>query len=165
MKPFRLQKRKGATKMRNRMKRGFTLVEILIVVVILGILAAIVIPQFSQASTDSKVSSLQSNLQTLRSQVALYKIQHNDVTPAAATFADQMTQFSDVAGNVNGTTKTAVFCFGPYLQVGVPNNPFTNANVIGVDWVYTTDGETWSLTAGDGGGLVTGDLWTKISAF
>ena len=40
-----------------RKNKGFTLVEILIVVVILGILAAIVIPQFSDASTQSKVSS------------------------------------------------------------------------------------------------------------
>ena len=45
--------------MRNN--KGFTLVEILIVVVILGILAAIVIPQFTDASTQSKVSSCQSS--------------------------------------------------------------------------------------------------------
>ncbi|MHC5200547.1 MAG: type IV pilin protein, partial [Planctomycetota bacterium] len=46
--------------MRN--KKGFTLVEILIVVVILGILAAIVIPQFTDARTQSKLSSCLSTL-------------------------------------------------------------------------------------------------------
>jgi len=55
-------------------KSGFTLVEILIVVVILGILAAIVIPQFTDASTEAKESALKSDLQTMRSQIELYKI-------------------------------------------------------------------------------------------
>ena len=54
-------------------KNGFTLVEILVVVVILGILAAVVIPQFSEASTDAKFSSLCTNLHTLRSQIEMYK--------------------------------------------------------------------------------------------
>ena len=48
--------------MTKRKNSGFTLVEILIVVVILGILAAIVIPQFSQASNEARESSLKSNL-------------------------------------------------------------------------------------------------------
>ncbi len=59
-----------------RAKSGFTLVEILIVVVILGILAAIVIPQFTSASTEAKQSALVSNLQSVRSQIELYKIHH-----------------------------------------------------------------------------------------
>ena len=83
-------------------KRGFTLVEILIVVVILGILAAIVIPQFTQASTEAKTNSLCSDLQTLRSQIELYKVQHNDVAPgnpALADFTPQMTQTSNAAGD------------------------------------------------------------------
>ena len=42
--------------------RGFTLVEILIVVIILGILAAIVIPQFTSASSDARNSSVASTL-------------------------------------------------------------------------------------------------------
>ena len=62
-------------------RSGFTLVEILIVVVILGILAAIVIPQFTSASTEAKESALMSDIQSMRSQIELYKIQHNDLLP------------------------------------------------------------------------------------
>jgi general secretion pathway protein G len=100
-------------------RSAFTLVELLIVVIILGILAAVVIPQFSDASTDAKVSSLMTNLQTIRGQIDLYKLQHNGVVPVLATFSDQMTKKTDVDGTVNATGK-----FGPYLQ-RIPNNPFT----------------------------------------
>ena len=55
--------------MRMRARTGFTLVEILIVVVILGILAAIVVPQFTQASSEAIKGALQSQLQTINSQI------------------------------------------------------------------------------------------------
>ena len=67
---------------RRTRKAGFTLVEILIVVIILGILAAIVIPQFTSASQDARKNSLTSQLQTLRSQIELYKLQHLDQLPS-----------------------------------------------------------------------------------
>lgn len=70
-------------------KNGFTLVEILIVVVILGILAAIVIPQFSSASQEAKESNLKSNLQAIRSQIQLYNIKEG-VYPTAATLSTDM---------------------------------------------------------------------------
>jgi general secretion pathway protein G len=138
------KKRKGSKMRKNK---GFTLVEILIVVVILGILAAIVIPQFTDASTQSKVSSCRTTLQSLRSQIELYKIQHNDVTPGnvagaldTAVWEAQMTTYSDAQGNTNAT-KTAVFCYGPYIQQ-VPFNPWNDsqsiaaADALGVGWVY-----------------------------
>src|SRR5215472_516949 len=101
-----------------RRQKGFTLIEILIVVIILGILAAIVIPQFSSASNDARKSSLESTVQSLRTQVALYRLQHNDKLPAVgaggATFWALMTQTSDA----NGTQPPAagMQVFGPYMQ-------------------------------------------------
>ena len=99
-------------------KGGFTLVEILIVVVILGILAAIVIPQFTEASTEAKTSSLCTDLQTMRSQIELYKIQHNDDLPTDGTagFIAAMTGQTNVLGAVGAD-------FGPYVQK-IPSNPF-----------------------------------------
>lgn len=113
------------TKMTNA---GFTLVEILIVVVILGILAAIVIPQFTQASTEARENSLKSDLQTVRSQIQLYKIQHNnDALPGAGT-ASWVEAMTDTAGtDINGALTGQ---FGPYLQQ-VPTNPFSTTAVIG----------------------------------
>jgi len=99
---------------------GFTLIEILIVVILLGILAAIVMPQFSDASTQARESSLRSDLQRMRLQIGLYKVQHNDDLPGAgsASFLLAMTGQTDVAGAV-GTD------YGPYV-LSVPTNPFNN---------------------------------------
>lgn len=72
----------------QRVKRGFTLIEILIVVVILGILAAIVIPQFTDASQQASASTVKSTLQTLRSQVELYRVKNSGTMPG--TFPDDL---------------------------------------------------------------------------
>jgi general secretion pathway protein G len=144
------------------MKRGFTLVEILIVVVILGILAAIVVPQFTQASTEAKMNSLCSNLQSLRSQIELYKVQHNDTPPTAANFSTQMTQTSNISGTASGNKNrvAGTWDYGPYLE-RIPDNPFNGKNgVSGADTAYGTadanDGweynaQTGEIRAGDGG--------------
>ena len=96
----------------RKLSKAFTLIEILIVVIILGILAAIVIPQFSSASNQARESTLKDCLRYLREQIGIYKMQHNDVppgypsgnqsaTPDAPTFLSQMTQYTDIAGNVS----------------------------------------------------------------
>jgi len=111
--------------------KGFTLVEILIVVIILGILAAIVIPQFTEASNDARVSALVSDLQTVRSQVELYKIQHldrfpgwNGTTVVAADFVADLTGKTAIDGASGGT-------LGPYLQK-FPTNPFNSSSDVAV---------------------------------
>lgn len=62
-------------------RNAFTLVELLIVVVILGILAAVVIPQFSNASDSAVKSALKSQLQTMTAQTELFKVQNAGVYP------------------------------------------------------------------------------------
>jgi len=116
----------------RRTKRAFTLIEILIVVVILGILAAIVIPQFTDASQEAMTSSVHTQLQTLRSQIELYRVQHSGTAPDLIN-----NQWADLVG-------------GDYIQQD-PVNPFNDstsiaaAYAVGVGWMW--DGA--DLTAAD----------------
>jgi len=138
-------------------KSGFTLVEFLIVVIILGILAAIVIPQFTNASTDARKSNLTSQLQTLRSQIQLYKLQHLDTVPDLVTnwnpFLDASKQDGTLSNTATPTVPDATFTFGPYVPAPVVN-PLTNSSTCaaaaaaGVGWVYnTTSGEIHGVNA------------------
>ena len=52
---------------------GFTLVELVMVIVILGILAAIAIPKFSDLSTEAKISTLNGIAGSMRSTIAIVK--------------------------------------------------------------------------------------------
>ena len=138
--------------MRARMASAFTLVEILIVVIILGILAAIVIPQFTNASEDAKQSSMDSIVQTVQSQLELYKVQHNENYPGdnggaldSATFWTQLTTRTDPDGaaDANG--------FGPYLK-DIPENPVATGGTV-LDAAVGNAGETgwyFDFTGGTG---------------
>jgi len=137
--------------------KGFTLVEILIVVIILGILAAIVIPQFSSASQDARESALTSDLQTLRSQLELYNIQHLDHYPdvksedGGATWTADTPNFvarligtTDQYGQTSGTT------FGPYMQK-FPTNSINGLDTVRVDGAAAgenKDGWHFNTTSG-----------------
>ena len=159
--------------MNRRPNAGFTLIEILIVVIILGILAAIVVPQFTNASKEAKQSALISTVQTLRGQVGMFRLQHNDWLPGAtplagsgatfdqATFWNQLTMFSDTAGNTNAS-KTAVFDKGPYMQ-GIPTNPLCPSSAAAADVAATVDGAASGTVVGFiydfQGGAGSGRIW------
>jgi len=139
--------------------RGFTLVEILIVVIILGILAAIVIPQFTNASQDARKSSLTSQLQTIRSQVELYKLQHRDELPTGLSGTGDVvgsTAWAEMTVKTNQdhedeatATDPATCTFGPYLQAG-PINPLN-----GQSGVFITTSDV-TLAGASGGGATAG---------
>ncbi|QQE10602.1 prepilin-type N-terminal cleavage/methylation domain-containing protein [Planctomycetota bacterium] len=137
--------------MKNRARTGFTLVEIMIVVVILGILASIVVPQFTSATDEARENALAMNLFRVRHQLQVYKNQHNGDYPTLADFSDQMMKASNKTGDT-AEPGTNGYPFGPYLQE-IPVNPFTGGLSVGTgavgssDWYY--DPATGEFMAND----------------
>ena len=118
---------RGGTVFIRKTKSAFTLVEILIVVIILGILAAIVIPRFANASKDAKRAALSQQLNSIRVQIQLYTVEHGDTRPpnlGANNWTDLTTQ---------SLWKTTTR--GPYLPSVPVNtlNGYTGIAVVATD--------------------------------
>jgi general secretion pathway protein G len=114
---------------RSRNAHAFTLVEILIVVVILGILAAIVIPQFSNATQTARENTTKDDLRYLRTQIGCYQAQHDGVAPGGnGDFVSQMTLYTDDSGNTQAIGDTT-HKYGPYL-LRMPANPLSGLATI-----------------------------------
>ena len=108
---------------------AFSLIELVIVVVITGIIAAIAIPRLTRSGQASGAAALTANLQSLRKAIELYRVDHGayptcvELTGNKTTVMFQLTQFTDAAGNYSAT-RTATHRFGPYLRQ-IPQNPLT----------------------------------------
>lgn len=142
------------TTFRRHAAKGFTLIELLIVVIIIAILAAIAIPQFANTSGDAQEAALDANLNTMRSAIELYRVQHRNSFPAAvvgaATAAEQaactaangtivtaaanseaafiahLTQFTNANGTICSVAAPAGgFALGPYIRA-IPNDGISN---------------------------------------
>jgi general secretion pathway protein G len=124
-------------------KKGFSLVELMIVVAVLGILAAIVVPQFNNYSVQAKEAVAKDNLRIFRSAIELYAGRHNGMPPG---YPDN---------NPLNTPNYTTFCNqlmveGSYIRK-IPENPFNNVTDVrvlgnsesfptsppaGVGWIY-----------------------------
>lgn len=139
---------------------GFTLVELLIVVIILAILAAIVVPQFASTTDDAKLASLDSTLSNMRAAIDLYYQQHGaypgalTAVPTAActggtsgtgvatggagatavvAFQEQLSLYTDAKGGACSISDTTNHKFGPYMKKGtLPADPLFNVATLTV---------------------------------
>jgi prepilin-type N-terminal cleavage/methylation domain-containing protein len=151
-------------------KKAFSLVELVIVIVIIGIIAAIAVPRISRGAKGASDSAIRADLTLLRNAIDLYAAEHNGNFPTIAKFTEQVTTYTNVAGD-DVATKDATHIFGPYLKA-VPGLPVAGVGTTGgkvgdkgvaaadaanIGWLYTAaTGNIASNTgtAADEAGLV-----------
>lgn len=112
-----------------RARSGFTLIELMIVVAIIGVLAAIALPKFADLVVKSKESAVKGSLGSVRSAVTIYYSDTEGVFPATGSLATALTAGSKYLKEL------------PFIQIPRPAN---HANVNSVasaltdagDWVY-----------------------------
>jgi type II secretion system protein G len=105
--------------------RGFTLIEVLIVVVIMAVLAALVIPRLTDTSNDAKQSTLSHSMHVMRSQIELYRADHLTYPTIQDNDLPQLTYATDGTGKTG--TPGPDYPFGPYVVGGLPPNPFDSS--------------------------------------
>lgn len=118
--------------------KAFTLVEIIIVVTILGILAALVLPTFQGHIATARETAAKDNLKVMRTQIEVYKMQHNGVPPGyvdgsgapTALLALQFTATTTETGAVSPSTiPSDPYVNGPYIKK-LPENSFNKLSTI-----------------------------------
>lgn len=133
-------------KNKTTLRNGFTLIELMIIITIIGILAAIVIPTFSNANETAKAGALSSQLNTVKKSLVMYETDHNGVYPTDDQLITNqwqvLTNSTDIDGDIAGED------FGPYFQKP-PFNAFMDSNVVAADnsaaWQY--DSSTGTIEA------------------
>jgi prepilin-type N-terminal cleavage/methylation domain-containing protein len=113
--------------------KGFTLVELLIVVVIMAVLAATVIPEFGSSTADVQKNTARFNLQTLRSAIVIYKGQHKKRTPFTL---NKLTVRTDSMQLEAGEPGVGELLYGPYFTE-IPEESISGTNAVAEDSART----------------------------
>jgi len=146
-------------------KKAFTLIELIIVVTILGVLASMIVPTFQGHVLKAKEVAAKDNLKVMRTQIELYRVQHNGIPPGyingsgapTALLALQFTATTTGTGAVSTSTIPAgAYVNGPYIGK-IPENPFNKLSTI----AYVADGTDFSAAVD---GTSSGWLYKKETA-
>jgi general secretion pathway protein G len=114
----------------RRFKAGFTLIELMIVIVILGLLAALVAPKFLKSGEEAKVTTTQVQMKNIEEALKLYKL-HNSVFPTTEQGLKALVEKPE-------TEPVPKNWKGPYMDE-VPKDAWGN------DFIYISDGKHFTL--------------------
>ena len=118
---------------------AFSLVELVMVVTILGILAAIAMPRMTSAATSADAHALEATLTNVRKAIDTYYAEHDRYpgydpgtgSPDDDAFVDQLLMYSDANGKTQAT-RGYPFLYGPYLRSPFPANPLNKLRTVKV---------------------------------
>lgn len=131
-------------KNRNRNRRGFTLIELVVVILILAILAALIVPRVVGRGDDAKQSKALSDISALRAQVQMFK---NDVGTFPESLFDLRTRPAEGADGWRG----------PYLDRELPNDPWNNP----YDYQVNSEGDDFTIVSYGQDGSPGGDGYNQ----
>lgn len=129
-------------------RKAFSLVELVIVIVILGIIGAIAVPRMSAGASGAGESAFVTDLAALRNAIELYAAEHAGTYPTEAAIVNQLTQYTNAAGAASATP-SATHIYGPYLHAIPTLKVSSNRGKNGID--------------GDGSGATTGWVYDETT--
>ncbi len=107
---------------KSQVRRAFSLVELVVVVLIVGILAAVAAPRMFNTSNNAKESAAKASLSVVRNAIELYNSENGSYPASGSTIA----------------TDLARYIKGPF-----PNSPYTNTATVADGTAVSGNGEAW----------------------